>query len=165
MKEKKSITAYTVKGAAVAALYVILTVLSAMMGLSSGVIQLRLSEALCILPVFMPEAVPGLFIGCLISNLLAGGVIWDVIFGSIATLLGAIGAYMLRKLPSRIMWLATLPTVAANVIIVPPVLIFAYGVPDAWWFIAITVGIGELICATVGGYAVYRLIKKYRIRL
>ena len=73
-------------GAVIAALYVALTFLSSQLGLSSGVIQLRLSEALTILPVFTPAAVPGLFIGCLLSNLLAGGVIWDVIFGSLASI-------------------------------------------------------------------------------
>jgi uncharacterized membrane protein len=160
MKEKKSITAYTVKGAAVAALYVILTVLSAMMGLSSGVIQLRLSEALCILPVFMPEAVPGLFIGCLISNLLAGGVIWDVIFGAVTTLIGAIGARLLKRLPCGAIFLATVPTLLANAIIVPYVLIYAYGVTDAYWFLFTTVGIGELVCASVGGTALYFGIRK-----
>ena len=68
-----------------------------MLGLSSGVIQLRFSEALCILPIYTSAAVPGLFVGCIISNLLAGGVMTDVVFGSIATLIGAVGTRMIGQ--------------------------------------------------------------------
>lgn len=159
-KTTKEITRYTTRGALIGAMYVVLTLLASAMGLSSGVIQFRFSEALCILPVFMPEAIPGLFIGCLISNLLAGGVVWDVVFGSIATLIGAIGAYYLRKLPEKLKWVATLPTVLANMIIVPFVLIYAYGAPDSYFFLALTVGIGEIVCAGFGGTALCYLLKK-----
>ena len=79
MKRKKQNTRYLTRGALIAALYVVMTMIASMMGLSSGVIQFRISEALCILPIFMPEAIPGLFIGCMISNILAGGVFWDVV--------------------------------------------------------------------------------------
>ena len=159
-RNTKQLTLYTTRGALIAAMYVLLTLLSSVLGLSSGVIQFRFSEALCILPIFMPEAIPGLFIGCLISNILANGVIWDVIFGSIATLIGALGAYYLRSVPEKIKWVATLPTVFANMIIVPFVLIFAYGAPESYFFIALTVGIGEIVCAGVGGSALYYLLKK-----
>ena len=159
-RNTKQLTRYTTRGALIAAMYVLLTLLSTVLGLSSGVIQFRFSEALCILPIFMPEAIPGLFIGCLISNILSNGVIWDVIFGSIATLIGAVGAYYLRKLPEKFKWVATLPTVAANMIIVPFVLIFAYGAPESYFFIALTVGIGEIVCASIGGGALYYLLKK-----
>ena len=156
---------YTVRGAAVAALYVLLTLISAVFGLSSGVIQLRLSEALCVLPLFMPEASVGLFVGCILSNLIVpGAVIWDVIFGSLATLIGALGARALRSLPDKHKWVATLPTVGANVLIVPLVLIFGYGVPDAYWFICLTVGLGEILSATVCGVILYHVIKRSRIK-
>ena len=161
MKKRSKLTLYTTRGALIAAVYVVLTMLASMMGLSSGVIQLRFSEAMCILPIFLPEAVPGLFIGCIVSNLISGGVFWDVLFGSIATLLGAIGARALRELPERIKWIATLPTILANVIIVPLVLIYAYGAPDSYLFLMLTVGAGELICAGFGGSALYYLMKKY----
>ena len=92
MKAKKRTIAATV-----AALYVILTGIAKLFGLDSGVIQVRFSEALCILPIFTPAAVPGLFIGCVLSNILSGGIIWDVVFGSLATLLGALGTRLLRK--------------------------------------------------------------------
>lgn len=161
MKNKKQITLYTTRGALIAALYVVLTLLSSAMGLSSGVIQFRFSEALCILPLFFPEAVPGLFVGCLISNLIAGGVIWDVIFGSIATLIGAIGARMLISMPEKYKWVATVPTILANIIIVPLVLIYAYGAPDSYLFLMLTVGIGEIVCAGFGGSGLYYLMKKH----
>ena len=160
--KRKQLTLYTTRGALIAALYVILTELATLVGLSSGVIQFRISEALCILPIFLPEAIPGLFIGCLISNMLVPGVvIWDIIFGSLATLIGAVGARMLRDLPEKYKWAATLPTIIANVVIVPFVLIFAYGAPDSYPYLALTVGIGEIVCAGVGGSALYYLLKKY----
>lgn len=162
MKNTKQITLYTTRGALIAALYVLLTELATLMGLSSGVIQFRFSEAMCILPIFFPEAIPGLFIGCLISNLMVPGVvIWDVIFGSLATLIGAIGARLLRNLPQKYKWVATIPTIAANMIIVPLVIIYAYAAPDSYWFLMLTVGIGELICAGFGGSALYYTMKKY----
>ena len=159
MKKRKQNTLYLTRGALISALYVVLTQLASMMGLSSGAIQLRFSEALCILPIFLPEAIPGLYVGCLISNILAGGVFWDVVFGSLATLIGAVGAYMLRKLPKKFIWVSTLPTILANMLIVPPVLMLAYGVPDSFWFLALTVGIGEIICAGFGGTALYHILK------
>lgn len=151
------------RGALVGALYVALTYLSALMGLSSGAIQVRFSEALCILPLFMPEAIPGLFIGCFIANLVTGGVILDVIFGSIATLIGAVGAYLLRKIPEKVKWLATLPTILANALIVPPVLIYAYGVEMAYPLIVLTVALGEIISCGVIGTMLYYSTKKLKI--
>jgi uncharacterized membrane protein len=154
----------TVLSAMVAASYVVLTYLSAAMGLSSGAIQCRLSEALCVLPFFMGlPAVSGLAIGCMLANLLTGAVIYDVIFGALATLLGALGAYALRRLPlRRVRFLLPVGTILANVAIVPFVLQYAYGVPDAWWFLCLTVGIGEIIAAGVGGVLMTFLLEKYR---
>ena len=151
------------RGALIAAMYVGLCYVSTIFGLSSGVIQFRLAEVLCILPVFMPEAIPGLFIGCLLSNVIAGGVIWDIIFGSIATLIGAIGAYLLRKVPEKIKWVATLPTLVANMIIVPFVLMYAYGIEEGFAFLAFTVGLGELVCGVIGGTVLYYSMKDAKI--
>lgn len=95
MKNKK--VSFIVTSAVVAALYVVLTYLAAAFGLASNVIQVRFSEALTILPIFTPAAIPGLFVGCIVANALTGAVIFDVIFGSIATLIGAIGAWMIGK--------------------------------------------------------------------
>ena len=151
---------YLTRGALIAALYVALTYLSAILGISSGVIQFRISEALCILPIFMPEAIPGLFIGCLISNMSTTAVVWDIIFGSVATLIGAIGAGALRFLPHKFKWAATLPTILANAIIIPFVLIYAYGAEDSYLFIVATVSIGEIVCAGIGGAALYYSLGK-----
>ena len=160
MKRKNTPALYLTRGAIIAALYVVLTYISAMLGLSSGVIQLRISEALCILPIFFPEAVPGLYVGCIIANLLTAANPWDILFGSFATLIGAFGAWLLRKLKPSLMWIATLPTVVANALIVPPVLIFAYGAEDAYWFILLTVSAGEILSAGVLGYILYLGLKK-----
>ncbi len=155
-------TLFLVRGAMIAALYVALTFVSSLLGLASGVIQFRLSEILCILPVFFPEATAGLFLGCLISNLVTGCAVWDIIFGSVATLIGAFGARLLRKLPDRLAFAATIPTLVSNMIIIPFVLIYAYGISDGYLFLMLTIGLGELVCACVGGTLLYYLIKKYK---
>ena len=112
--ENKSIR-YLTWGAIIAALYVLLTYLASLLGLASGVIQFRLSEALCIMACFTPAAIPGLYIGCLLSNILTGCVFWDILFGPIATLIGAVGTYLLR----RNKYLAVIPPILANTLIVP----------------------------------------------
>ncbi|MBQ4036607.1 MAG: QueT transporter family protein [Clostridia bacterium] len=118
----KQIRYWTV-AAIIAALYAALTALSSVLGLSIGIFELRFSEALCILPVFTPAAVPGLFGGCLLSSLLLGANVFDVILGSLATLLGALGTLALRERG----FLAFLPPLFWNTLLVPPVLYFAYG--------------------------------------
>ena len=161
MKNKTAL--YLTRGALCAALYVVLTHLSNAFGLASGAIQLRISEALCIMPLFYPEAIVGIFIGCIISNLTTGGLIWDVIFGSLATLIGLIGAWLLRKLTKKLIFIATIPTVLANALIIPPVLMYAYGVEDGFWFLFATVGLGELISATVFGTILFFSMKKAKL--
>lgn len=142
----------------IAALYAALTFIANAMGLASGVIQVRISEALTILPFFTPAAIPGLFIGCLLSNLITGAAIWDIIFGSIATLIGAIGTYALRKYK----WLAPIPPIIANTVIVPLVLVYAYGVQDALPYLMVTVGIGEIISAGVFGMILLKALEKHK---
>jgi uncharacterized membrane protein len=159
MKAKS--TVYLVRGALISALYVLLTLISASVGLASGTVQFRLAEMLCILPIFFPEAVLGLFFGCFIANMLTGAVIWDVVFGALATLIGAFFSYLLRRLPPRLIFISTLPTVLANALIVPLVLIYANKISGAYIYFAATVGLGELVCATAGGTALYPIIKKY----
>ena len=161
----KRSTLYLARGAMISALYVALTYLAFILGLSSGAIQLRISEILCILPVFFPEATIGLFLGCLISNLITGCVIWDVIFGAIATLIGAIGARLFRKLPKKLMFIATLPTLLANMLIVPLILMYAYGLSGGYLYFMVTVGIGELVTAVFGGTLLYYLLSRYNKHL
>lgn len=163
MNNTKKLSLYLTRGALIGAMYVALTYLTSLIGLDKGVIQFRLSEALCVLPAFMPEAVPGLFIGCLLANLLTGCVFWDILFGSLATLIGAIGARLISKLPRRLAPLIPLPTVVANALIVPPVLIYAYGVPDAYFFIVMTVALGEIVCAFSLGLVLYYSLRKNKL--
>lgn len=137
-----------VQGALIAAMYVVLTLVAKTFGLANGVIQVRFSEALTILPYFCEAAVPGLFVGCIISNTITGAAVWDIVFGSIATLAGAILTRKLRKLNK---WLAPLPPIVANTVVVPQVLRIVYGAPDSIWYLTVTVGIGEIIsCGVLG---------------
>ena len=154
--EMKNNTLKLVTGGLIAALYVVLTVLAAQFNLASGAIQVRFSEALTILPVFTPAAIPGLTVGCVLANLITGCAPWDVVFGSLATLIGALGTWLLRKKPM----LAWIPPVLSNVAIVPIVLQKVYGVPDAWWYLALTVGAGEVISCGILGLLLYQGVKK-----
>ena len=160
---KKSNTLSLARGGIIAALYVALTYASFLFGLSSGAIQLRLSEMLTILPAFLPEAIPGLYIGCIIANLLTGGTIYDILLGSRATLIGAIGARALRKSHPL---LIAMPTVIANALIVPLVIILSAGGAETFAsfpYFALTVGIGEFLSAGLLGWLAYRAIEKNKI--
>ena len=148
-------TKQLVTGGMIAAIYVVLTVLAAQFNLASGAIQVRFSEALTILPVFTVAAVPGLAIGCVLANLLTGCAVWDVVFGSVATLIGAIGTRLLKIKPL----LAWIPPVLSNMAIVPIILIKVYAVPDAWWFLVLTVGAGEVLSCGVLGLLLWRSLK------
>lgn len=155
---KKTKVKTITQAAIIAALYVVLTFIANAMGLANGVIQVRISEALTILPFFTPAAIPGLFVGCMLSNLITGAAIWDIIFGSLATLIGAVGTYYLRKHK----WLAPIPPILSNAIIVPLVLIYAYGVTDALPFLIFTVGIGEVISAGLLGMILLKSLEKIK---
>ena len=133
--------------AAVAAIYIVLTMV--FQPISFGPVQFRVSEALCILPFFTPAAVPGLFVGCLLSNLFCGAAALDVIFGSLATLIGAVGSYLLRH--NR--WAVCVPPIMANTIIIPWVLRYAYGSADLIPVAMVTVGAGEILVIGVLGNA------------
>ena len=160
MKNKK--IQHITRAALIAALYVALTHLSNLLGLANGAIQVRFSEALCILPFFMPSAVLGLFIGCIIANLTTGAVPLDIIFGSLATL---IGAYFASKLKNK--WLVPIPTVLANTIIVPIVILFCYTTKDAWTLPNYLIGLGgvfagEVISAYVLGMVLLSALNKHK---
>ena len=146
-------------GGAIAALYVVLTLVANAFGLASGAIQVRLSEALTILPCFTAAAVPGLTVGCILANIITGCALWDVVFGSLATLIGAAGTYLLRKKPM----LAWIPPVLSNAIIVPIVLQKVYGVPDSFWYLMLTVGAGEVIACGILGLLLYKALSKTKI--
>lgn len=140
-------TQFLVWSAAIAAIYTVLTTIAAGFGIASGAIQVRFSEALTVLPFITPAAVPGLTIGCLVSNILTGCVLPDIIFGTLATFLGAVGSYALRK--NR--WLVSIPPIVSNTLIIPFVLTFAYHIPGGIPFFMLTVGAGEVISCLILG--------------
>ena len=154
---KKPNTAFLSQAAMIAAVYVVLTYVFA--PFSFGEIQVRIAEALTILPLFTPAAVPGLFIGCLIGNILGGAILPDIVFGSIATLIGAFGTYLLRN---QLPVLAPLPPILANTVIVPFILHFGYGVALPISFLLLTIGIGEILSCGVLGIILYIALKKYK---
>lgn len=156
MRNKK--VQFIVQGAMIAAIYVVLTYFISAFNLASGAIQVRISEALCVLPAFTPAAIPGLFIGCLLSNLITGCMPLDVVFGSLATLIGAAGSYALRKHK----WLVPIPPIVANTIIVPFVLAYVYELEGGVPYFMLTVGIGEILSCYVLGMILYHVFNRYR---
>lgn len=149
-----------VQAAMIAALYIVLTFIANALGLANQAIQVRFSEALTILPYFTPAAIPGLFVGCLLSNLLTGCALPDIIFGSLATVVGAFFTYKLRKYK----WLAPVPPIVANAIVVPLVLLYAYGITPLW-FSFVTVTAGEIISCGILGMLLLFTLNKYRGKL
>ncbi len=166
---------YLVHAAVIAALYVVLTQLAASMGLASYSIQIRFSEALTILPFFTPAAIPGLFAGCLLANILTGCMPLDVLFGSIATLLGAVGTYLIGRLfwsakassniCRQFKWLTPVPPIAANTVIVPFVLAYVYHLEGTIPYFMLTVGAGEVISCGILGLLLQQVLMRYRRHL
>ncbi len=95
MKKKGMSVKFITQAAVIAAIYVVLVVIFNYISFRTSAVSI--AEALTILPYFTPAAIPGLFVGCIIANILGCAIVWDVVFGSIATLIGAIGTYLLRK--------------------------------------------------------------------
>ena len=149
------------EAALIAAIYVILTYLCAAIGMSSGAVQLRFSEALCVLAIFTPAAVPGVALGCFMANLLTGCALWDIVFGSLASLIGMIGCRALKKHP----YVAFVPYALANMVIIPFVVKLVYGAPEALPLIFLTVGIGEIISVFGFGIPLYLSLKKHACRI
>ncbi|MCD7806461.1 MAG: QueT transporter family protein [Lachnospiraceae bacterium] len=154
MKNQKTMT--LVQAAMIAAIYVVLVFIFNYW--SFGVIQFRIAEALTILPYFTPAAVPGLFAGCFLANFLGGAVMGDVVFGSLATLIGAIGTYFAGK--AKFKWLAPVPPIIANTLIVPFVLKYCYGTEEAIPYMMLTVGIGEVIVCGIFGSLLLAVVEK-----
>lgn len=154
MKNQK--VTFLTQAAMIAAIYVVLTVVFAPFGF--GEVQVRIAESLTILPFFTPAAIPGLFIGCLIGNILGGAIIPDIILGSLATLIAACFTYALRK---KSPFLAPLPPIIANTLVVPFVLAYGYGVPLPIPFMMLTVGMGEIISCGILGMIVLKALSKY----
>lgn len=159
---------FMAQAAMIAALYIVLTFIANAFGLANYAVQVRFSEALTVLPYFTPAAIPGLFIGCFLSNILTGCALPDIIFGSLATLLGALGTYALRKWK----WCAPVCPILANTIIVPLILIYGYGLLlegmsliQCLGFYCLTVGAGEVISCGILGMILLTALQKYVSRI
>mgnify|MGYP000107918747 FL=1 len=145
-------TMFIVRSAVIAALYAALTL--ALYPISFGAVQFRVSEALTLLPIVMPEAIPGLFVGCLVSNLIGSATPWDIIFGSLATLIAAILTYATRR--NKI--LAAFWPVLCNTVIVGLVLALTLDLPV---FLTMgEVGLGELAVVYTVGMAMLVALKR-----
>jgi len=143
----------------IAALYAVMSYFSSVFGVAYGPVQCRFSEALCVLPFLTSAAVPGLFIGCLVSNLLSPYGALDIIFGSLATLTAAAWTRNCRR-----KWLAPLPPVLCNAVIVGAVITVQQVSGELFWgtfaYNALTVGLGEaLSCYVLGGLLLHHLPK------
>lgn len=145
------------RAAIIAAIYALLTV--ALAPISSGLIQCRVSEAMSILPYFTFSAVPGLFIGCILGNLLMGAPFYDVLFGSLATLIAAYVTFWMRKRVSK--YLAPLPSVLVNALVVGALLVYVYDIGVSYWVAAGYVAIGQAIACFVIGLPLLSLLEKF----
>lgn len=157
---KNKTVLFVTKAAMIAAVYVVLTIV--LVPISFGQVQLRVSEALTIMPVFTAAAIPGVFIGCLIGNILGGAVLPDIIFGSLATLVAAVISYKLR---GKGLLIASIPPVVVNMLVVPFVLKYAYSVPLPIPFMMLTVGAGEVVSCSILGVGLGKLLQKNKFIL
>ncbi len=157
MKKTSNEAIYSMaQAAAIAAIYVVVT--GMIVPVAFGPVQFRISEALCVLPYFTPAAIPGVTLGCLLSNILYGSAALDIVFGSLATLIGAVGSWMLRKNK----WLVCVPPILSNTIIIPWVLRYAYGSADLIPVMMVTVGIGEILAIGVLGNLLLAALERYK---
>ncbi len=161
MQNKKVL--FMTQAAVIAALYIVLTLIANALGLANYAIQLRFSEALTILPYYTAAAVPGLYVGCLLANILTGCALWDIVFGSLATLIGAVGTYLIGRTKKRFpaaRWLCPIPPIVANMIIVPQVLMRVYGFEGTLGYFTATVGAGEVLSCYVLGIILLHALEK-----
>ena len=149
-------TKYLAEAAVIAAIYALLTIVLA--PISYGAVQVRISEALTVLPFFTPAAVPGLFVGCIAANIMSPYGLADLIFGSAASLIGAIGSYLLRKKPL----LVPLAPVISNGIIVGAMLYYVYEVPLTLIVQMLYVALGEVVACYAIGYPLMKYLNKYK---
>ena len=159
MNQNRFNAKYIALSAIIAAMYAALTIVFA--PISYGAVQVRISEALTILPLFTPAAIPGLFVGCLLANILGGAIIWDIIFGSIATLIGAALGYLLRF--NR--WLVPIPAIVSNSVIIPLILKYGYSIDMSLGLLIVYIAIGEIIgCYLLGELLATGILKRKGIK-
>ncbi len=155
MKTQK--TLFITKAALIAALYVVLTGVSAIFSLDRGAIQLRLSEALTVLPIFTPAAIPGLFFGCVLSDMCFGALPLDTVIGSLATLIGAVGTYYIGRISK---YLAPIPPIVANTVAIPLILKYVYCLDAGLPYFAMTIFAGEFIACGILGMMLIKAMPK-----
>ena len=148
---------FMTQAAMIAAIYVVLCLVFE--PISYGAIQTRVAEALTVLPFFIPAAIPGVFIGCLIANVLGGGIVLDVAAGSLTTLAAAYLTWMLR---GKSKFLACFPPIILNAIVIPWVLKYGYGEPLPLPFLMGTVGLGEILTAGIMGTVLLCVLARYK---
>lgn len=169
MNKRTSLSRFIVTAALISAAYVVLTYVSASLGLAYGNIQFRLSEALNVLAVFTPAAIPGLAVGCVIGNLGSPFGLIDVVVGTLATTLSAISIRLLAKVSGKaIPYISILPPVIFNAVLVGLEIVWFLPQGVSWLGFAITaleVALGELFVCTLLGLPVYFGIKKYSNKL
>ena len=156
MTDKRT-TRLIAQAAVIVAIYVVLTIVFAPIAFEE--IQVRIAEALTILPIYTASAVPGLAVGCLLGNIIGGAPLPDVVFGSLATLIGAAGTRLLRNSKPAI---AVIPPIVANMVIIPFVLRYAYEIPLPIPLMMATVGLGEVISCGMLGLLLYKALLPHR---
>ena len=160
-------THFITQSAIIAAIYVVLTSLLSSINLASGFIQCRISEALCIVPIFTSAGIPGLTIGCFLSNIINGFIsgsgfnVIDIVFGTIATASGALLTYLFRN--KRLLAIAS--PIITNTLIIPFVLKFSYHLENAFILIVISIFLGELLSVGVFGTLLLKILDKYKDQL
>lgn len=150
---------FLVQAAVIAAVYVALMVSFA--PLTSGLFQLRFSEALTVLAALTPAAIPGLFIGCLLGNLLTGALLPDIIFGSLTTLAAAYISYKLRNRK----WLVPMPPVLLNAVVVGIMLVYVYAVPVTIFAAMAWVAAGQIAACYILGYPLLTILSRYKDKM
>lgn len=168
MRDKRVL--YLTEGAAIAAIYVVLCQIFA--PISFRDVQVRIAEGLTILPFFISAAIPGLFVGCVLGNLLGGAIPVDIIFGSLATLIGALGTWAIGrwirgKHPAshRMKFLLPVPPILANALIIPFILYYGYGITVPIPIQIATVGAGEILSCGVIGMIILFALEKAGMRI
>ena len=169
MRRKVFTARFVAEAGIIAAVYFALTM--AVAYIAFGPLQLRISESLCILPFFTPAAVPGLFIGCLLANL-AGTPLgpYDILFGSLATLLASFLTYIISRISPRAgrdigkaKWLFPLPAVVINAFVVAGILNYYLNV--LFWESVLYIAIGQAIACYALGMPLFFILNKHKDKL
>jgi len=145
---------YWTRAAMIGAIYAVITI--SLAPISYGPIQVRVSEALTVLPFFTSAAIPGLFVGCVIANIYGGLGMIDIVLGSLASLISAV---IVNRI--RVKYIVPVPPIVVNAIIVGGVVLhYVYGIPVSLG--VIQVGAGQLLACYGLGYPLLLVLEKQR---